>query len=374
MIAKRGLLKLLALVALGAGAWFVIHTSVIPEVPVVPVRRGIAILSATGNVTVLPSLDGRVVAPAQGILVKFNGKEGEAVKKGDIIAEIDQGNWPFLLKEARLELERVNRRLAEGFPEEIELDKMRKAYAKNEELAKAGGIPSDTMESARRDIERAEFSLRQARNDLEFNKTKIQNKIDEITQEIARRTVRAGYDGIIMAPAVLQGDLIMNGAGLCNITSRSKAIKAEINQDDLDAVRKSRKVIVKLFSHGDKSFVGTLSKILPIGNDRTQRFTVFIDIPDIPDDVLSGQTGEATFIADEHPGTLLLPRSALMGSECFLLNGENLVKRRVKLGYTTLNDAEVLSGLAEGDLVVAKDPDLRRDKEKVKPVPLAAVK
>lgn len=374
MIAKRGLLKLLALAVLGAGVWFVIHTSVIPEVPVVPVRRGTAILSATGNVTILPSLDGRVVAPAQGILVKFNGKEGEAVKKGDIIAEIDQGNWPFLLKEARLELERVNRRLAEGFPEEIELDKMRKAYAKNEELAKSGGISADTMESARRDIERAEFSLRQARNDLEFNKTKIQNKIDEISQEIARRTVRAGYDGIIMAPAVLQGDLIMNGAGLCNITSRNKAIKAEINQDDLDAVRKSRKVIVKLFSHGDKTFVGTLSKILPIGNDRTQRFTVFIDIPDIPDDVLSGQTGEATFIADEHPGTLLLPRSALMGSECFLLNGENLVKRRVKLGYTTLNDAEVLSGLAEGDLVVAKDPDLRRDKEKVKPVPLAAVK
>ncbi len=367
MIAKRGILRLLAVAALAALAWAAFHASVIPEVPLTSARRGVAVLSASGNVTVIPALDGRVVSPAQGILIKFALKEGDIVKKGDIIAEIDPGPWPFRLKESELELSRIDQRLRQGSTTDLELEKRRKAHEKNLELAASGRVPQEAIDQSRRDLEQLEFAISQERGDLKLARDKMLNAIDEIKGELARRRIKAGYDGVIMAPAVLQGDLIMHGAGICNITSRSKAIKAEVNQDDLDAVRKSRKVLVKLFSHGDKVFAGTLSQVLPIGNQGTQRFTVFIDIPNLPDDVLSGQTGEATFIADEHPDALLLPRSALVGTECFVLQGERLERRKLKLGFSTLTETEILAGIAEGEQVVAKDPDLRRDKERVKP-------
>ena len=48
-----------------------------------------------------------------------------------------------------------------------------------------------------------------------------------------------------------------------------------------------------------------------------------------------------------------------------MLVGDRLEKRKVKVGYTTLTDAEILSGVKPGDLVVSRDADLRRDKEKV---------
>ncbi len=371
MSAKRASLRLLALAALALAAWFALREAVLTDVSVAPVRRGTAALSATGNVTVIPSLDGRVVAPAQGILLKFAHKEGDIVKKGDVIAEIDPGTWPFRLKENELELSRLEQRLSLGSNTDLELGKRRQAHEKNRELAASGRLPTETLEQSRRELEQLEFAISQERGDLKLARDKVLNAIDEIRGELDRRRIKAAYDGVIMAPAVLQGDLVMHGATLCNITSHSKSIKAEVNQDDLDAVRKARRVLVKLFSHPGKTFPGTLSKVLPIGNQGTQRFTVFIDLPDLPADVLSGQTGEASFIADERPDVLLVPRSALLGSDCFVLKGDRLERRHLTLGLTTLSHAEVLTGLAEGEPVVTKDPDLRRDGEKVRAVPAA---
>ena len=371
MIAKRtAIIAGTALIALAT--WGLVHRGIVTTVTLAPAHRGTAILSATGNVSVMPALDARVVAPAQGILQKFALKEGDAVKKGDIIAEIDPGQWPFMLEDNRLELQRLTRRLETPSASEIELEKLRKAYDKNIELAKAGNFPQDILDRDRRDIEKYEIAVKQEKSDLEYTCTKLRNKIDEIRQEIAKRTIRATYDGIIMAPAVLQGDLVFHGGAICNVTSRNKMVKVEINQDDLEAVRRSKRVQVRFFTLGDKPFEGKLAQILPIGNQSTQRFTVFVDLPDMPESVLSAQTGEATFIADEKPNALLIPRKALVGSECFVLNGDRLQKRKVTKGYATLNEVEVLDGLKDGDLVVALDADLRRDGERVKPAePLA---
>jgi RND family efflux transporter MFP subunit len=370
MIAKRGILRLIALAALVAGGWFAFQFSAVPTVTVTPVRRGDALLSATGNVKVVPAQDGRVVAPAQGILIKFSLKQGDMVKKGDVIAEIDRGNYPFLLAENRIGLDRVEQLLTQGSPDDIELDKEKKTFAKNLELANSGGIPAEMIERDRRDIERLELKIRQERSELEYRRATLKNKVAEIQQEIDRRTVRAGYDGVVMAPAVLQGDQVFNGGGLCNLTSLNKALTAEVNQDDLDAVNQCRKekkpVLVRLFSQGETVFTGTVADVIPVGDPKTGRFTVNIEVPDLPATVLSGQTGEATFIAGKHENALLIPRKALNGGECLVLKGDRLQQRKVKVGYTTVTEAEILEGLNEADLVVAQDVDLYRDNEKVK--------
>jgi membrane fusion protein (multidrug efflux system) len=370
MIAKRGILRLIALAALVAGGWFAFKLTIVPTVVVTPVRRGDALLSATGNVKVVPAMDARVVAPAQGILTKFKLKEGDPVKKGDVIAEIDQGNYPFRLKENELDLARIDQRLRLGSTTDLEFEKRKKAFETNQELANAGRIAPEIMEQSRRELAQLEFTISQEKGDLKLARDKVLNAIAEIRQEIDRRTVKAGYDGVIMAPVVLQGDQIFTGGGICNITSLSKVVTAEVNQDDLTAVDRcfetKKPVLVRLFSQGDKIFTGTVTYVNRIGDPKTQRFGVTIDLPDLPNEVRSGQTGEATFIADKHENSLLIPRKALNGGVCLVLKGDRLDQRKVKIGYTTVTDAEIIEGLHEGDLVVAQDVDLYRDNEKVK--------
>lgn len=370
MIAKRGILRLFAIAALVAGGWLAFQFTAVPTVTVTPVRRGDALLSATGNVKIIPAQDGRVVSPSQGILLKFKYKEGDPVKKGDVIAEIDPGTWPFRLKENELELARIEQRLRLGSTTDLELEKRKKAYEKNLELANAGRIPPETMEQSRRDLNQLEFAISQEKGDLKLARDKVLNALAEIKGEIDRRQIKAGYDGIIMAPTILQGDIVFSGTGLCNITSLNKAVSVEINQDDLAAVTKCQEeqkpVLVRLFTQGEKVFQGKVLKTIPFADQKTQRFTINIDLPNLPPDVLSGQTGEATFIADKHENVLLIPRKALNGSECLVLKGDRLVKRKVKVGYTTVTDAEIIEGLSEGDLIVSQDVDLYRDNEKVK--------
>lgn len=173
-----------------------------------------------------------------------------------------------------------------------------------------------------------------------------------------------------MTPAAIQGDQIFSGNAICNLTSTGKAIKVEVNQDDLDTVTKSKRVLIRLFAIPGKVFEGRLSQVLPVGNSSTQRFTVFVDVDKLPAEVLSGQTGEANFIADEHPDALLVPRRALVGNNlCYVVKDGVACRRDIRTGFATLTDVELLSGAAEGELVVVKDADLRRDKERVTAVP-----
>jgi multidrug efflux pump subunit AcrA (membrane-fusion protein) len=91
----------------------------------------------------------------------------------------------------------------------------------------------------------------------------------------------------------------------------------------------------------------------------------------LPDGLLSGQTGEATFIAGEHTNALLVPITAVdsvankRGSVFVFKNGI-LEKRPVSIGYITITTVEILDGLREGEQVVSKDVDQQRDGDRVK--------
>ena len=369
MNVKKRTLLAATVVVIAATGWFSVKNGVTPDVVVTPVRRGLAIRSATGNVTVIPALDARVVAPETGILVKFGYKEGDVVKKGDIIAEIDLGPWPYQLKDCQINLEK-SRNALEAIPEEIQLKALKENFEKTKQLAESGNASQAEVDRARSEIEILSLRAKQVRGSLEYDKAKLDNQIADIRRQIERRTLRAANDGIVMKPAVIQGDQIFSGNAICNLTSTGKVVQVEVNQDDLDTVTKSKRVRIKLFAVPGRTFEGKLSQVLPVGNSSTQRFTVFVDMNEaLPAEVLSGQTGEATFVADEHPDALLVPRRALVGTQCYVVKDGVVQKRDLTIGFTTLTDAEVSAGVKAGELVVTKDADLRRDKERVNPVP-----
>jgi len=81
-------LKIVIAGALAAGGYFAVREFAKPEVTVTPARRGAAVATVTGSVTVIPAYEARVMAPERGVLLKFGLREGDRVKKGDVIAEI----------------------------------------------------------------------------------------------------------------------------------------------------------------------------------------------------------------------------------------------------------------------------------------------
>ena len=82
---------------------------------------------------------------------------------------------------------------------------------------------------------------------------------------------------------------------------------------------------------------------------------------------LAAELARAHVVAPESMPADVVTMNSLI--ECIDETGGE--RRHLTLGLTTLSHAEVLTGLAEGEPVVTKDPDLRRDGEKVRAVPAA---
>ncbi|MDR2981586.1 MAG: efflux RND transporter periplasmic adaptor subunit [Puniceicoccales bacterium] len=362
----KSFLQLAVIILIIVGGYFGIRYFSTPEVVVATVYRGNAILSATGNVTVIPKLDSRMVASRQAILLKFPYKEGDLVKKGDIVAKLDPGQLPFTLRNLENDLEKLEKQMSRGSSEQFLFDAVKDELEKIKKLYEAGNISENAVRDVETRYNGMKFKMLSEQIDYEYARKRLQNQIDEVQDQLDRLELKAPFDGVIMAPAVLEGDLVFSGNTIGKVTSVDKSIMVEINQDDLPAVRRSKRVSVNFFSFPEKDYEGSVNYLIPVGNSSTQRFTVFLKMKEIPVQLLSGQTGEAVFVADEHPNTLLIPRSAMFGDTVFVVKDGIVEQRKIKTGLLSITTAEVLEGLKEGEFVISKDVDLQRDGERVK--------
>jgi multidrug efflux pump subunit AcrA (membrane-fusion protein) len=103
-----------------------------------------------------------------------------------------------------------------------------------------------------------------------------------------------------------------------------------------------------------------------------------VDIPNPSHVLIPGMYAEATLMLDRHEDALVVPLQAVNQSgnqSTILLVDQNnrLQERPIKIGLQTSSDAEVLSGLNQGDRVVISDRSGLKSGMEVKPQVVEAV-
>jgi hypothetical protein len=82
--------------------------------------------------------------------------------------------------------------------------------------------------------------------------------------------------------------------------------------------------------------------------------------------LMAGMTGEMNIITGTHENVLLVPTRALIVDQALTVKRGIVRSRTVKVGYRTLDFAEAMSGLSEGNRVVVSDQDKFRPGEPVR--------
>jgi RND family efflux transporter MFP subunit len=307
---------------------------------------------------------------------EFKGfKEGDTVEKGEIVGQIEPGSLHYTLSQYEAELVKLQTSNRIGSVQQYELQSRKKNLVDVQQLVEKGFASKNSLNDLETAVNSLQFTVQLEEMELDYAIRRTEIQISQIKDQLERFTLRAPWKGVIMAPAFVEGDLVFAGNTVAKVTSTEKLIKVEINQDDLPAVRKSKRVLINFFSFPDKEYEGKVSMLVEIGNSSTQRFTVFVRPNTLPAQLLVGQTGEASFIADEHLNALLIPASALISDSIpgsgnvFVYNSvsKTLEKRKVKTGYISVTTVEVLAGLKEGEQVVYVDVDQQRDAIRVRP-------
>jgi RND family efflux transporter MFP subunit len=224
-------------------------------------------------------------------------------------------------------------------------------------------------------VDAGEAALQAAQSHLAAAKAKLAH--DQALYEYSKIT--APFSGVVTQRYANLGTLMQAGTG----SSTQAMPLVRLSEDDLfRLVIPVPESYVRYIHIGDpvavrvpsldRSFPGRVARFSVDVRADTRTMHTEVDVPNPKRLLMPGLYADAEVALEQRPDALVVPVQALNHegnkTTVFVVNGnDQLEDRPVQLGLTTANDAEVISGLKEGDKVVVSDRSALKSGQKVEP-------
>ncbi|MGE0040605.1 MAG: efflux RND transporter periplasmic adaptor subunit [Vicinamibacterales bacterium] len=252
--------------------------------------------------------------------------------------------------------------LSETRRAESEVEFARVALERAERLLADKALSVQEVARARADRVAADQRLVAARAEV----TRCEQELDHygITAEPSanpaaheRVPVTSPVRGAVIERLVSAGTAVTPGMPLFVVSDLSRVwVTAEVDEPMLGRVAVGRPAEVRVAAYGDERFAGTVTAIGDVIDPVTRRVSVRVEL-DNPDGRLKPQMYARVALGASAPRPVLVVPSralqALDGETIVFVQGEGgrFVRRAVVTGITAGDQVEIVSGLAEGDVV-----------------------
>ena len=275
----------------------------------------------TANGTVQAKTKVELSANIMGQVTELNVQEGDRVKRGDLLAVIDQARYAAAVNSAKANLQAL----------EAELSRSREADAqakrdmeRADQQFKDGILPDADRERAHSTYDQAAASTQRAQRQVEQARADIASARDSLE----KTEIRAPMDGIVTRRNIEKGEVIitgtMNNPGTVLMTiSDMSIIEAvlEVDQTDVPQLRIGQKADVRIDAFLDERFPGEVSEIgsSPIqgtsalgGAATGTDYSVKVTLLRHPERIRPGLTVTADITTATKANTLTVPIGALV--------------------------------------------------------------
>ncbi len=287
----------------------------------------------SGNIDSEKTVD--VYPMTTGIIEKINFDEGDVVKKGDVLAVLDD-------REARINEEKAR----------IELQKIKMEFTRQEEIYKRQLISKEAYD-------RLQFSLEQTR--LEWEQKKLFLSYTRVITPIP---------GVVTKRHIKFGNKINTSQlAFTVVQDKEKIVVVNIPEQEKGQVYLKQDALVMNGGHEVKAKVKRMS---PSIDPESGTFKVTLEVLDTQDKMAVGQFVNIKIIKKVHRDVLLLTKEALIyeGGKVFVFildDEDKAMKKEVKLGFDDGSRVEVTEGLQnETDRVVTAGKSSLKNKTLVK--------
>jgi RND family efflux transporter MFP subunit len=300
------------------------------------------ILSEPGSVVSDDRID--VSSRVVGFIRKLDVREGQRIKKGETLVQIDPSVINEGIRQAQAGVVAAKNDLADA---ERDLS----AFSMG---ATQGWAAKDTKLKAqlRRDI--AQTGL-----------TKAQAVLASAKAQQNYSTISSPVDGVVVARYKHSGDMATTGVPILTIESRQVLLfKVFIPESNVGRITPGMPASVRIDALPGGTIKGAVQRIIPSGDPVTRRYQVDLALPVSPE-ILPGMFGRAEFVLGSSPvpaisKQVLVRRGGLEG--VFVVDNYNVAHFRwLRLGREWNGSMEVTSGLSVGERILSQVDDTVRD-------------
>lgn len=306
---------------------------------------------------------------------------GSAVKKGEIVAQVDPRDYELRLQLAQAAVAQARAGLGltpNQSADQIDLEKIstvREAKAVADEAKKTRDRARSLQKqgvTALSELDTAEAAFAVARerheaalDEAHARKATLAQRIAEMDlaqQQLTDTNVRIPYDGVIQSRLANLGEYVSAGARIVSVVQIDPLrLRLEVSERAAAEIRPGQKVKLDVEGESQK-FTGTINRVSPALNEANRMLLVEADVPN-PGTLKPGQFARAEIVLKENEMGLAVPTNALIvfaGLEKVIAVEEGkAIEKNVRTGRRGRDWIEIISGLKGTEEVVLNPGGLR---------------
>ncbi len=342
---------------------------------------------ATGKVQPITKVE--VKSKASGIVTNLYTDINDHVKTGQLLAQLDQVEIlaQVAAQKAQLTAAESNAHAAAAAiqydkvnAEAPDLPMYKNTYTRALEMSKDGVVSHQALDDAQQKYLFAVNTRDKAVAQITVDTSKLHQAEAQVAQskaslklleeQLSYTTITSPMDGVILSRDVEKGDavssiLVLGSTATLVMTIgdvRQVYVQGKVDESDIGKVYLGQPARIKVESFKDKTFLGKVTRIAPLGveKDNVTTFEVRVSIDNPGGELKANMTANAEIILEEHKHVLTVPEQAVIYDKDRNASVEVPAPKEkkgrrtvaIKAGISNGTRTEVLSGLNTGDTVI----------------------
>jgi len=378
------------LIALGVGAFLVLHTAA----PVVQAAVAKPVATGAGGEGAASILDasGYVVARRQAtVSAKITGKldqlfieEGVHVKAGDVVAKLDERNASAALLQAKAGVTQAESTVLQAKAAAADITPI---YERDRKLAAAGVISATALEQSRANYDAKQTDVAVAQGNLAVRRAALEVAQRDLDDTI----VRAPFTGVVTSKNAQPGEIVsplsagggFTRSGICTLVDMdSLEVEVDVSENFISRVQAGEPATLKLNAYPDWSIPAYVIAVVPTADRSKATVKVRVGFKSRDPRILPEMGARVSFLSRPRKDAngaaptsgVTLPLAAVQAASdaatgvVYVLHDDTVERRVVKLGARGTDAQTVIAGVSPGEHVAVGDLAKLSDGARVKVV------
>ncbi|MCI0414969.1 efflux RND transporter periplasmic adaptor subunit [bacterium] len=323
-----------------------------------------SVLNASGYVVAQRKAE--VASKGTGKLESLVVEEGTRVKKGQVLGRLESRDMDAALSQAKADLQ----------VEIASLGESKSNFQRKKMLVDQKLVAESEFDLADAQYKRAIANVESARAHVRAAQVEVENTY-----------IRAPFDGTVLTKNADVGEIVApfgsagnsKGSVVSMADMTSLQVEADVSESNLGRVKVGQPCEITLDAFPEKRYRGIVHMIVPTADRAKATVLTKVRFVDKDEQVLPEMSAKVAFLTEELSETqikekpkILVDPAAVVERQnskvVFLVKGEEVVEKTVKVDKMVGNALEVLDGIAPGDQVVLNPDGELKNGTKIKVV------